>query len=181
MLFRSTIVSRNEEKVENDGRNKMISDNVQSLEPHSSNLYSPLANKTIAILGGGPCGLATAIMLSRFHKQNNNPNESREINIQVYDRLPRPDPPSSERWEERVSAFRSYALGIGGRGQKILMSEEILGNIWQQIEPYTAVACGRKDWNPQGEQPEKVYTHKEYQTKVIQRDRLIAEIGRAHV
>lgn len=43
---------------------------------------------------------------------------------------------------------------------------------WQTIDTYAAVACGRKDWTPNGEEPEKIYSHKKYQTRVIQRDRL---------
>lgn len=43
---------------------------------------------------------------------------------------------------------------------------------WQTIDAYAAVAYGRKDWTPKGEEPEKIYSHKKYQTRVIQRDRL---------
>ncbi|GAB5037954.1 fad dependent oxidoreductase [Nannochloropsis oceanica] len=109
-----------------------------------------------AIVGAGPTGLFTAIVLARRGYQN----------ITVYDRLPRPDDPSSPDWG---NPYRSYNLGLGARGQIALGAAEV----WNSIEPFCAQAIGRKDWTPeQGERPEQIYTERAYKTQVIQRDRI---------
>lgn len=56
------------------------------------------------IVGGGPAGLAVALMLARRGYQD----------ITVLERLSEPPPPSSDQWG---NPERSYNLGIGGRGQ----------------------------------------------------------------
>lgn len=119
-------------------------------------------------MGGGPTGLFTALMLARRGYQN----------ITVYDRLPRPDDPSSPTWG---NPYRSYNLGLGARGQIALRAADA----WESIEPFCAQAIGRKDWTPeQGERPEQIYTDREYKTQVIQRDRiascLLGELERKH-
>ncbi len=97
-----------------------------------------------AIVGAGPTGLFTAIVLARRGYQN----------ITVYDRLPRPDDPSSPNWG---NPYRSYNLGLGARGQIALGAAEV----WDSIEPFCAQAIGRKDWTPeQGERPEQIYTER---------------------
>ncbi|CAM9148985.1 unnamed protein product, partial [Ectocarpus sp. 12 AP-2014] len=60
-----------------------------------------------AIIGGGPTGLAVALMLARRGYRD----------ISVMERLNQPPPPSSPKWD---NAERSYNLGIGGRGQVAL-------------------------------------------------------------
>jgi len=97
-----------------------------------------------AIVGAGPTGLFTALVLARRGYRN----------ITVYDRLPRPDDPSSPNWG---NPYRSYNLGLGARGQIALGAAEV----WDSIEPFCAQAIGRKDWTPeQGERPEQIYTER---------------------
>lgn len=60
-----------------------------------------------AVVGGGPAGLATAIMLARRGYRH----------ITVLERLEEPPAPSSAEWG---NPERSYNLGIGGRGQMAL-------------------------------------------------------------
>lgn len=60
-----------------------------------------------AIVGGGPTGLAVALMLARRGYRD----------ITVLERLAEPPPPASGQWG---NPERSYNLGIGGRGQVAL-------------------------------------------------------------
>lgn len=60
-----------------------------------------------AIVGGGPTGLATALMLARRGYRD----------ITVLERLSEPPPPASAKWG---NPERSYNLGIGRRGQRAL-------------------------------------------------------------
>lgn len=60
-----------------------------------------------AIVGGGPAGLAVALMLARRGYRD----------ITVLERLKEPPPPASEEWG---NPERSYNLGIGARGQTSL-------------------------------------------------------------
>lgn len=60
-----------------------------------------------AIVGGGPTGLAVALMLARRGYRD----------ITVLERLREPPPPASEEWG---NPERSYNLGIGARGQTSL-------------------------------------------------------------
>lgn len=111
--------------------------------PSSSTTSTSLPPST-AIVGAGPTGLFTALVLARRGYKN----------ITVYDRLPRPDDPSSPNWG---NPYRSYNLGLGARGQIALGAAEV----WDSIEPFCAQAIGRKDWNPeQGERPEQIYTER---------------------
>lgn len=70
-----------------------------------------------AIIGGGPTGLAVALMLARRGYQG----------ITVLERLAEPPPPASPDWG---NPERSYNLGIGGRGQvalaKLGVAEKVL-------------------------------------------------------
>ncbi|CAM9189999.1 unnamed protein product [Choristocarpus tenellus] len=116
---------------------------------------SPKALST-AIVGGGPSGLASALMLARRGYKN----------ITVLERLQEPPVPSSSVWGD---AERSYNLGIGGRGQVALAE---LG-VMDRVRSWCADAVGRKDWSPQTpDGAERIFTERKYNTKVIQRDRL---------
>lgn len=64
-----------------------------------------------AIVGGGPAGLAVALMLARRGYRD----------ITVLERLKEPPPPASEEWG---NPERSYNLGIGARGQTSLAKIE---------------------------------------------------------
>ena len=55
------------------------------------------------VIGGGPAGLATAMMLAE-----------RGWDVEVWERLPEPPTPDADVW---TNAERSYNLGINGRGQ----------------------------------------------------------------
>jgi kynurenine 3-monooxygenase len=115
--------------------------------------------KPVTVLGGGPCGLAAAIMLAR-----------KGHSVQVFERLDRPLEPSSKEWE---SGDRSYNIGISGRGQNVLSS---LG-VMDLLDQYSSDVLGRKDWAPGAgveDSNETVYTTKSYVTKCIQRERLVS-------
>ena len=84
------------------------------------------------IIGAGPTGLATAIMLARRGWSN----------IHIYDRLsPPPDPNDESLWSDTA---RFYLIGLGGRGQKSLKE---LG-VWDEVKSYCTTVVGRKDWPP---------------------------------
>lgn len=109
------------------------------------------------ILGAGPTGLATAIMLAR-----------RGYFVQVYERLSEPPSPDNEVWG---TGERSYNIGISGRGQNTLNFLDVM----TRIEKYSSDVVGRKDWapgTPTNAPREIVYTGKSYTTKCIQRDLL---------
>ncbi|CAG9461447.1 unnamed protein product [Pedinophyceae sp. YPF-701] len=110
-----------------------------------------------AIVGGGPAGLATAIMLARRGWKN----------ITVYDRLEAPPKPGAKVWG---NADRSYNLGINGRGQKALKGLDALDSIL----PWAAPITGRMDWDDQGRTNLREASNKTTTTVVIQRDRLVA-------
>ena len=134
-----------------------ISSSVTEMEAPSKALIS--GKQPVTVLGGGPCGLAAALMLAR-----------RGERVQVFERLDKPPSPSSKEWE---SGERSYNIGISGRGQNVLSS---LGTM-DLLNEYSSDVLGRKDWAPGAgveDSNEMVYTTKSYVTKCIQRDRLVA-------
>ena len=90
--------------------------------------------------------------------------------MEVIDRLPPPPGVDDEgTWSD---AARFYLIGIGGRGEGAL--REI--GVWDQIEPYSAVVRGRKDWAPGAGVDGGVETIRNDRppSHVIQRDRLVA-------
>ena len=111
------------------------------------------------VVGAGPAGLATAIMLSKRGWPN----------VQVLDRLPAPPSLDDEVWSDTA---RFYLIGIGGRGREALQA---IGS-WDAIEPYTAPVRGRKDWAPGAGIDGGVETIRADRphSNVIQRDRLVA-------
>lgn len=72
-----------------------------------ADIEEDLRPSSTAIVGGGPTGLAVALMLARRGYRD----------ITVLERLAEPPPPASEQWG---NPGRSYNLGIGGRGQVAL-------------------------------------------------------------
>ncbi|CAM9549319.1 unnamed protein product [Chrysoparadoxa australica] len=148
----------------------------------AEDISAPHAKDGSVIIGAGPTGLATAIMLAKRGYKN----------IKVYERLSEPPLPASAEWGD---AARSYNLGIGGRGQTSLTKLGVLDS----VSEYCALAIGvntsgprlnkleltvtvfspplmqRKDWGGLGKEPaERIFTERKYKTMVIQRDRLAA-------
>ena len=71
-------------------------------KPSRASSFAP--PESSVVVGAGPAGLATAIMLSKRGWQN----------VQVIDRLP---PPPSLDDEVGSDTARFYLIGIGGRGK----------------------------------------------------------------
>ena len=113
------------------------------------------------VIGGGPTGLTSAIMLARRGYSN----------IKVLDRLAEPAHPDDTSIWGNFDRERSYNIGISGRGQNTLRQFGLM----DIVDKYSSDVMGRKDWPP-GTAPEDakevVYTGKSYVTKCIQRDRL---------
>eukprot|EP00960_Hanusia_phi_P057556 763600-Hanusia_phi.AAC.4 len=118
-----------------------------------------------AIIGAGPTGLATAIMLAQRGWRD----------IHVYDRLsPPPNPDDDNVWSDTA---KFYLIGIGGRGQRALKNF----GIWDDVDKYCTTVVGRMDWAPgagEDEGIERIFTDRPYLTKVIARDRLVGVLER---
>ena len=118
------------------------------------------APTTSAIIGGGPAGLATAVMLARRGLTD----------IHVYERLPAPA--SSDDVSVWSDTAKFYLIGLGGRGQKALQELDA----WERVEECCTYVLGRKDWAPGASEDEGVERifgdDRPYKTAVIPRDRL---------
>lgn len=107
------------------------------------------------VVGGGPSGLATAMMLAERNWKN----------IVVIDRRPAPAEDES-MW---LDFSRNYLIGLGGRGQNALKK---LG-AWDEVEECCTMVVGRVDWAPGSQEGvERNYTDRPYKTQVLARDRL---------
>ena len=112
----------------------------------------------VAIIGGGPAGLASAIMLARRGYKN----------IRVYEKLDRPLPPTDPSWSS-VDSERTYNIGISGRGQNVLKSIDAMSI----IDNHSTSVIGRTYWDPDTppEMPlDLFWTNRTYVTKCIPRD-----------
>ena len=115
-----------------------------------------------AIIGGGPAGLLSAIMLAQRGWER----------ISVYDSRTEPPKPDDALWG---AGERSYQLGLNGRGQTALRKLGALAT----VEAFSASVNGRLSLKA-GEQPEESRlkppgtpgAEKTYVTRVLQRDRL---------
>ena len=124
---------------------------------------TPLAARTAAVVGAGPAGVCTAIMLARRGWGQ----------ITVYDALAAPPAADDATWG---AGERSYQLGLNGRGQTALRQ---LGCM-DRVSKYAASANGRLSFSPvDGSPMENRLTppgqagaEKSYVTRVLQRDRL---------
>ena len=116
----------------------------------------------VAIIGGGPAGLSTAIMLARRGYSN----------IRVYERLSEPPPPEDPSWKV-VDSERTYNIGISGRGQSVLRAIEAM----TVLEAHSTSVIGRQYWEPDtptASPLELTWTNRSYVTKCIPRDCLAA-------
>ena len=119
--------------------------------------------KTAAVVGAGPAGLLTSIMLAR-----------RGWNVEVIDQLSAPLPPADPSWGV---GERSYQLGLNGRGQRALAEYGCM----ERVDRYAASVRGRLNFAENGKPsftlfkpPGEAGADKSYVTRVMQRDRLQA-------
>ena len=128
--------------------------------PRMSATGSPARTEAATIIGAGPAGLATAIMLARRGMDN----------IHVYERLSAPA--ASDNTSVWSDTAKFYLIGLGGRGQKALQE---LG-AWEAVRRCSVVVLGRKDWAPGAgvdDGVERIFgDDRPYKTTVIPRDRL---------
>lgn len=89
----------------------------------------------VVIIGGGPAGLASAIMLARRGYTN----------VKVYERLPAPSAPDDASVWNDFEAGRNYNIGVSGRGQRALAELDVL----TKIDNFSAKCIGRLEWSPE--------------------------------
>ena len=113
--------------------------------------------ESVVIVGAGPTGLVTAVMLARRGWTN----------IRVLEKRNRPEKASNvEIWGDPQ---RSYNIGLSARGQLALQKYDLL----DVAREYAKEVKGRCDFDKDGKPVEKL-AQKKFDTQVLQRDRLVA-------
>lgn len=135
---------------------------IESEEVSTIEKSPSIRSDNVVIVGGGPAGLSTAIMLARRGYQN----------IRVYERLSEPPPPEDPSWRQ-IDSERTYNIGISGRGQSVLTAIEAM----PIVEAHSTSVVGRQYWEPDtavATPLELTWTNRSYVTKCIPRDCLAA-------
>jgi len=143
--------------------------------------FNQASHYDAVIVGGGPAGLLSAIMMAQQLPHLDTPTNiddgqqspSQTTNsprIIVYDRLPPPPPPDALVYSTDSSKY--YLLGLGHRGQSALRHF----GVWDDVEKASTAVLGRRDWSPGKTKEEEgniKMADKAVTSRVLPRDKLV--------